>query len=223
MKKALLAFLCSGATIGAASAQVEIGLKVSPSLTNWRTDSPATYGFQNESAKLGLGGGLIIDYFFGQNYAFSTGLELTGKGGKISYFDPTLNRRIEQKIGLQYLQVPVTVKLFTNDVATDTKLYFQLGGSLNAAIAGRINGNKRYQDPATSQETKGVKHVILPDVALRAGVGIERQLGQSTKLLAGVSYHRGLVNVDRYFDKDRKFKDIVLKNNEFALDLGLKF
>ncbi|MBX0292830.1 PorT family protein [Hymenobacter sp. HSC-4F20] len=226
MKKALLALLISGATIGAASAQVEIGLKVSPSVTNLRVDSPSAYSFVNESAKASIGGGLIVDYFFGENYAFGTGLELTGKGGKISYLETTTTgqqQRIEQKISLQYLQVPVTVKLFTNDVATDTKVYFQLGGSLNAAIAGRINGDKRYLDPATGQETKGSKHVIIPDAALRAGAGVEYQLGQSTKMIAGVSYHRGLFNIDRYFDKERGFTDIELKNSEFALDLGIKF
>ncbi|GAB3300940.1 porin family protein [Hymenobacter tenuis] len=223
MKKALLALLISGATIGAASAQVEIGLKVSPSITHLRADSPSDYGFQNEKAKLGISGGLVVDYFFGQNYAFSTGLELAGKGGTVSYFDTDLGQRRNMKIGLQYLQIPITVKLFTNDVATDTKLYFQLGGSLNGAITGRINGNKRYIDPATSEETKALKHVIIPDVGLRAGFGVEYQLGQSTKVLAGLSYHRGLLNIDNYFEDERGFKDVELKNSEFALDLGIKF
>jgi len=223
MKKALLALFISGVTIGAASAQVEIGLKVSPSVTHLRADSPTAYGFQNEKSKLGIGGGIIVDYFFGQNYAFSTGLELTGKGGTVSYFDPARNARVNQKIGLQYLQVPVTVKLFTNDIATDTKLYFQLGASLNAAIAGRINDDKRFVDPATMEETKASKHVIIPDAGLRAGFGVEYQLGQSTKVLAGLSYHRGLLNIDNYFGDERGFKDVELKNSEFALDLGIKF
>ncbi|RSK49302.1 porin family protein [Hymenobacter rigui] len=226
MKNALLTLLVSGATIGAASAQVEIGLKVSPSITHLRTDSPSTYGFENQKSKVGIGGGIIVDYFFGQNYAFSTGLELTGKGGTISYFDPNRGangQRVEQKIGLQYLQIPVTVKLFTNDIATDTKLYFQLGGSLNAAIAGRINGDKRYTDASTGQETKAAKHVIIPDAALRGGFGVEYQLGQNTKLLAGLSYHRGLFNIDNYFGDERNFKEVELKNSEFALDLGIKF
>ncbi|RSK30100.1 porin family protein [Hymenobacter metallilatus] len=223
MKKALLALIVSGATSGVALAQVEIGLKVSPSVTHLRADSPSNYGFENQKSKVGIGGGIIVDYFFGQNYAFSTGLELTGKGGTISYFDPSQNRRIEQKIGLQYLQVPITVKLFTNDIATDTKLYFQLGGSLNAAIAGRINGEKRYTDAGTGQETKAAKHVIIPDAGLRGGFGVEYQLGQNTKLLAGLSYHRGLFNIDNYFGDERNFKEVELKNSEFALDLGIKF
>jgi hypothetical protein len=229
MKKTLFTLLLVGASAGVASAQVEIGLKVSPSITSLRTESRSEQNFQNDKSKVSIGGGLIVDYFFGQNYAFSTGFLLTGKGGTISYRDiasptsPDLVTRT-QKIGLQYLEVPVTVKLYTNDVATDTKLYFQVGGSANVAIASKINGNKFYDDPATAEgETKALKHFIFPDAALLLGVGAEYQVGQSTKLLAGISYHRGLVNVDRYFDNTRGFDGVTIKNNEVALDLGIKF
>ncbi|MCB2409501.1 porin family protein [Hymenobacter lucidus] len=231
MKKLLLAMLTLGASAGTASAQVEIGLKLSPSITYLRADSPSALNFQNEKSKLSLGGGLVVDYFFGQNYAFSTGLWLTGKGGTISYrdrdpasvsSDPSLTR--EQKIGLQYLEVPISVKLFTNDIATDTKLYFQLGGTAGGVIATRINGEKRYTDPSNGNaETESSKHVIIPDLSGLVGAGVEYQLGQSTKVFGGISYHRGLVNIDKYFDKDRGFQDVTLKNNEVALDFGLKF
>ena len=227
MKKVFLALFFAGAAASTASAQVEIGLKVSPSITNLRADSPGGLtdtGFKNEKSKVGFGGGVIIDYFFGQNYAFSTGLFLTGKGGTVSYFDPNTKNREQQKIGIQYLEVPVTVKLFTNDIAEATKLYFQVGGTLNAAIAARINSNKFYQDPGNNNgESKASKHVIIPDVGLLAAFGVEYQIGQSTRLLAGLSYHRGIVNIDRYFDNTRKFRDVTLKNNEIALDLGIKF
>lgn len=164
-----------------------------------------------------------MDYFFGQNYAFSSGLQLVGKGGTISYFNESDQKRYEQKIGIQYLEIPVTVKLFTNDVATDTKLYFQLGGSLGGAIAGKINGNKRFTDPVTGNENKALDYVILPDAAVLLGFGAEYQLGQSTKVFAGLSYHRGLLNIDNYFEDERDFSDVTLKNSEFALDLGIKF
>ncbi|TGD78276.1 porin family protein [Hymenobacter wooponensis] len=223
MKKALLALFCIGASAGAASAQVEIGLKVSPSITSLRTDSPAQLGFQKDGSKIGFGGGLVVDYFFGQNYAFSTGLQLTGKGGKFLFLDPTTGRRVEQKLGIQYLELPVTMKLFTNDIATDTKLYFQLGGTLGGAIAAKIDGNKRYTDPATGKETKALDHVIIPDAAVLLGFGTEYQVGQSTKVFAGVSYHRGLVNIEKYYDKQRNFSEVVFKNSEVALDLGIKF
>ncbi|GAA4001182.1 hypothetical protein GCM10022408_10470 [Hymenobacter fastidiosus] len=228
MKKSFLALLLLGASAGAASAQVEIGLKLSPSVTYLRADSPSGSSFQNEKSKLSLGGGLVVDYFFGQNYAFSTGLWLTGKGGSVSYTDitsPTNATPVTrtQKIGLQYLEVPVSVKLFTNDIATDTKLYFQIGGSAGALIGGRLDGEKRSTDPANNQETEAVKRFILPDAAALVGAGVEYQLGQSTKVFGGLSYHRGLVNIDKYFDKTRGIKDVSIKNNEIALDLGIKF
>ncbi|UOQ75789.1 PorT family protein [Hymenobacter sp. 5516J-16] len=106
MKKALLALLISGATIGAASAQVEIGLKVSPSITHLRANSLEN-GLQNEKAKLSLGGGLIVDYFFGENYAFSTGLELTGKGALLATSTPSLMRGSSRKSAYSTCRYPL--------------------------------------------------------------------------------------------------------------------
>ncbi|OUJ73653.1 porin family protein [Hymenobacter crusticola] len=224
LKKTLLSLLFVGASATLASAQVEIGLKVSPSLAHLSANSPSATNFQSEGSKLRLGGGVIVDYFFGENYAFSTGLMLTGKGGTLSYQDDALGTKQEREYSVQYLELPLTVKLYTNDIAPDTKLYFQVGGSANVGISGKINDKKFFDDPGTAAgETKALKYVIFPDASLLGAFGVEYQVGQSTKLLAGISYHRGLVNIDRYFDNTRKFNGVTIKNNEFALDLGIKF
>lgn len=218
MKKIFLALLLLGATAVTASAQVEIGIKLSPSVAYLRADGPSQYSFESEKSKLGIGGGLVVDYFFGQNYAFGTGLQLTSKGGTVSYMANTTTQDPEQKISLQYLEVPLTVKLFTNDITTDTKLYFQLGGKIGGLVAARIDGDKFYQGNEKSR-----KHFIIPDAALLGGFGAEYQVGQSTKVFAGLSYHHGLANIDRYFEKTLDFNDVTLKNGEVALDLGIKF
>jgi hypothetical protein len=229
MKKTLLALaLLMGSAATTASAQVEIGLKLSPSITGFRVNSPSEFGFKKDGSRIGVGGGVVVDYFFGQNYAFSTGLNLTFKGGDIRYLDqnspssPSPVART-QKIGLQYLEIPISLKLFTNEIAPDMKLYFQVGGTANALVSARIDGDKFYTDPATGAETKALKHFIIPDAALLGGFGVEYQVGQSTKVFGGLSYHRGLFNIDRYFDNTRKLKDVTLKNTEVALDLGIKF
>ena len=228
MKKLLLALVAFAATIGTASAQFEIGLKVSPSITSLRAESPADRAFASAGSKLSFGGGVVVDYFFGENYAFSSGLLLSGKGGTISYTDvtsPTNSAPVmaKQKITMQYLELPLSVKLFTNEVATDIRLYFQVGGSLNAPIGSRLNDSKFYKDPATGQETKANDHVLFFDADALAGLGAEYQLAKSTKVFAGLSYRRGLIDIDRYFEKTREFKDITIKNSGFALDLGIKF
>jgi len=229
MKKVLLT-VAALALAPAAFAQVEIGLKVSPSISFLRTDSPSGTNFSSESSKFSFGGGIFMDYFFGENYAFNTGLFLTGKGGTISYTESNSNSpigipvRVEQKIAMQYLEVPLTVKLFTNEVAPDTRVYFQVGGSLAIPVQTRINGQKNYIDPynRNSESTAG-SHVFDVDANIIGGVGAEYQLGQSTKFLAGLSYHHGLIDTDRYFEKTRNFDSVNIKNSIFSLDLGLKF
>ncbi len=229
MKKALLT-VAALALAPAAFAQVEIGLKVSPSISYLRTDSPSATSFSSESSKFSFGGGIFMDYFFGENYAFNTGLFLTGKGGTISYYEvpPTVGGprsvSVEQKIAMQYLELPLTVKLFTNEVAPDTRVYFQVGGSLAIPVQTRINGQKNYVDRynGNSESTAG-SHVFDVDANIIGGVGAEYQLGQSTKFLAGLSYHHGLIDTDRYFEKTRNFDSVNIKNSIFSLDLGLKF
>ena len=235
MKKLLLVLITLAATIGSASAQVEIGLKVSPSITSLRADSPSSTAigdnFASTGSKLSFGGGLVVDYFFGENYAVSTGLLLTGKGGTISYNETKnstgggngLNFTNSLKISTQYLEVPVSVKLFTNEIATATRLYFQVGGSLNVPIGTRINGEKFYIDPSNNTSVKASDYVYFIDADALAGAGAEYELGKSTKVFAGLSYHRGLVDIDHYFESTRKFKDVTIKNSGFALDLGIKF
>lgn len=227
MKKIFLALVALAATAGSASAQVEIGLKISPSITSLRAESPTGNAFKGDGSKFSFGGGLVVDYFFGENYAVSTGLLLSGKGGTVSYNDIAGTNlplpEVKQKISLQYLEVPLTVKLFTNEVAPATRLYFQLGGSLNVPIGTRINDSKFYTDPATGKETKAGDHVTFYDADALVGLGAEYQLGKSTKVFGGFSYHRGLANIDDYFEDTRGFKDVVIKNSSVNLDLGIKF
>ena len=235
MKKILLT-IAALAVAPAAFAQVEIGLKISPSISYLRANSPSGTlpgtgtSFQSESSKFSFGGGIFMDYFFGENYAFNTGLFLTGKGGTISYLDrnaassSSIGTRVEQKITMQYLELPLTIKLFTNEIAPATRIYFQVGGSLAVPVQSRINGEKDYTDPYdNNNQTSASSHVLPIDANLIGAIGAEYQLGQSTKFLAGLSYHHGLVNFDRYFERTRNFNDVSIKNSIFSLDLGLKF
>ena len=225
MKKLFLALLVLAATINTASAQFEIGLKVSPSITNLRAESTSDHAFASDGSKLSFGGGLVVDYFFGENYAISTGLLLTGKGGNIVYTDIVGNAPIivKQKIATQYLGIPLTVKLFTNEISSGTRLYFQVGPSLNIPIGTRINGNKFFTDPATGKENKASDYIYFVDADIMAGAGVEYQLAKSTKLFTGITYQRGLVDIDHYFESTRSFKDVTIKNSGVALDLGIKF
>lgn len=202
---------------------LEIGLKVSPAIATNRFVAPSSFGFENENAKLRGSLGLVLDYFFGKNYAFNSGLEYSVKGGKISYKpSPDLSSAREtDELNIQYLAVPLGIKLFTNEIATDTRVYFQLGSSLNFRISSKIDGDNFYGP--TNNEISANKRYNFFEADGVLGTGMEWQVGTNTKIFGGFSYHRGLVNIDRFYDKYLANDKIAVRNNTFALDLGLKF
>ena len=217
----LMLFLVAGFS---AMAQVEIGLMVSPTITGNRFIAEDRYNFEKENSSLRLGVGVVADYFFAQNYAFSTGLVYRSKGSEISYNytredagGATVTTRGKDDISLQYIELPVTLKLFTNEVAPGTIAYFQVGGSLNTKVAAQVN-NKKVIDG----DKVGKRFNIFEADALLGG-GVEFQMGQSTKIFGGITYHRGLTDIDDYYEKQLGDKNIALKNNGVSVDIGVKF
>lgn len=217
MKKPILLFLfiCLAFT---ASAQIEIGVKLSPSITSTRFIAEDRHGFKQESAGLRLGAGIIADYFFAQNYAVSTGLIYRSKGSKISYRDPNSNNRLQNDFSVHYIELPTSIKLFTNEIAPATILFFQAGTSFNTKVAASVDDKKVLTDGSKASERFNIF-----EVDALVGAGVEMQLGQSTKAFAGVSYHRGLTNIDDYYRDLLGDKNIAIKNQSFSIDLGVKF
>ncbi|MFT2009228.1 outer membrane beta-barrel protein [Pontibacter sp. 13R65] len=211
----LLMFLCFGLS---ASAQIEIGVQISPNIAGNRFIAEDHYNFRN-SNNLKIGVGVVADYFFAQNYAISTGLFYRSKGGKITYSHNNGTATISgsDNISIQYIQLPVTLKLFTNEIAPGTILYVQVGTAINTKVAAEVNDRKMINSQ------KMIKRFNIFEVDAILGTGVEFTLGQSTKLLAGLSYHRGLTNIDDYYDNQLGDRNISVKNNVINLDFGVKF
>lgn len=218
----LLLFLCLGF---GAFAQVEIGLMISPTIAGNRFVAEDKYNFEKENSNLRLGVGVIADYFFAQNYAFSTGLVYRSKGSEISYnytrqdnLGNTITTSGKDDNAIQYIELPVSLKLFTNEIAPSTILYFQVGGSLNTKVAAKVNDKKVIDGEKTSKRF----NIFEADVLI--GGGTEFQFGESTKLFTGITYHRGLSDIDnKYYSERLGDKNIALKNNGVSLDFGVKF
>jgi hypothetical protein len=127
---------------------------------------------------------------------------------------------------LQYLQVPVSLKLFTNEIAPDARLYFQAGGTLDIKLAEKPQqkSNNALYARAESQGT----HVYKPlDVGLLIGIGAEFRLSEDNSIFGGVTYNRGLINAVSGGLKDdfgNSFTDNFKSlNSLLSLEIGLKF
>lgn len=237
MKKILFALALSLGAATAAQAQVEIGLKITPSLGFQRANGSVTIPFpvgndlsntvkseiSPDGARVHFGGGLVIDYFFGENYAFNTGIELVGKGGIVKLTTTPGGAVQSAKFGLQYLQVPLAIKLFTNEVAPDTRVYFLVGGQLGALVGANIDGKKTVPVPGSTDDRKASKNFNTFDAGAQVGAGAELQLGKSTKAFGGLSYQHGLLNIIDKSYGGFNSTAFTVKNSGVNLDLGLKF
>ena len=189
-------------------AQLKLGVQASPTLYfNRIDDDEAGMGFNSNGIGGRLVAGVIADYMFQENYYFSTGIFFTPKRVGLE----TSTNPVEEAYRLHYLQVPASIKLFTNEVALDTRVYFQAGFTLDLKIL----------EDNLSETTQYIENFRPVDTSLLLGTGVEYQYGYSTTLYGGFSYRRGLTNAVR--NTEGGAGDLVIKNDLFSLDLGVKF
>jgi hypothetical protein len=191
--------------MSAASAQVRIGLRVSPYLNLISVkNTNDTLNIKGANTGVRYSIGPVLDAYFGDNYAFSTGIWFATRKFGVNV------DRTESVVNLQYIQIPVTLKLFTNEVADDLKLYFQLGGTADIKIAGRVVDAR----PGEKDNTRDLNG------SLYFAVGGEYQMGTNTALFAGFNYNRGLINMFA----DKKSREFLNGNvNLVGLEFGIRF
>lgn len=199
-----------------AQAQTKIGIKIAPTLSTNRTDFTANDAGQYSVSSNGVGGrfifGPILDVLITDNYYFSTGLLFVPKRIGIKVVGGPATAPPEQTYNLQYIQLPATLKLFTNELALDTRVYFQLGTLLDIKVSDKAQ--ERYSTPY-------IEKTRIFDFGVYLGSGVEYRLGYNTILFGGLFYNRGLINaVTTTFAAG---PDINIKNDLIGLELGVKF
>lgn len=218
MKKIIVASALLVGFIQPIFSQIKIGLNISPAIAFNRAalNSDAKGNDINTNgAGFGFIGGPELSFFFGsnENYSVTTGAWYAVKSAKFitSKTDATTLNKVDsvRNTTLQYIQIPLTFKLYTNEIATDMKLYFQMGASADILIGGKEVGSK-------VRETKGYKNF---DSSIILGAGVKYALGENTALLFGLRYTRGLINTLSAPLKE----DYKIINDMVSLDLGIQF
>ncbi len=194
-----------------AFAQVKIGLQLSPSISSNRIESQSDqFSVKNDGGQLKFRFGIVADFPFADNYYFSTGLLYTTKRVGITAVEALSGTSISEEYDLQYLQVPLTMKLYTNEIVLDTRLFFNLGANAEIAISEKFD-----------KDNVIIEDFRLFDASLVLGAGVERKIGTNTAVYAALVYNRGLINpISTSIDID---EEIVLKNDMISLDIGIKF
>ncbi len=230
MKKLLIiaSFILISLTIFAQEEPAfHFGVKASPSLAWLRSD---TKGYASDGSKFGFSYGLITDFNFASKYAFSTGIDITYRGGKfktVQELKDIVNKdsviSTSASYVLQYLEIPITLKLKTNEIGSVT-YYVQVG----VAPGINIRARKNYES-STQTTVSGIPQTINAEenkldaqseinslnLSMIIGGGVEYTLSGQTVLVGGIQFNNGFLDV---FDGDPK-----VNSNYLALTLGILF
>ena len=209
-----------------AIAQIEVGIQFSPNISINRIDGldkdgkVQNYTVNKNKSGMRFSAGPVVDIFLSDNIALSTGLFFTIKRASMefSFEDPTAGKTVfDPVINLQYIQAPLAIKMYTNEIASRMQLYFSLGGTLDIKIAENLQNRQSVDFDK--------EFAKLVDAGLFLGAGVEKGIGQSNKVFMGFTYNRGLVNVltkDYHQVINRKNK-IIFNNDLISLVAGFKF
>lgn len=220
---------------------VKFGLIVRPQFASQNIENPTKNGdtakFTHVAANFRFAAGMVLDMYMGENVAFELGALYNTKGSELKYqqkinFNPKKDTSITILRNLQYIEVPVALKFFTNDLAKGLRIYGLIGGGGNVLIAakgGKDGTEADFYDKSSGETVPFKTFVQLLDVTLKVTAGIEFPLGGDTRLFFGIQYDRGLMNTykpitdesDKLFNK--YLTDMTVKNNCIGFEIGVKF
>lgn len=196
MKKVLLVSLLFSFYVSFAQ-DVKFGVHIDPKIT-WQ--SPESRDVQSQGSVFGFGGGLIIDKYFDDNYAFETGLSMSTQGGKLKFdydfpfevYDEvdTLPGETTVSYNLQYISIPLGLKLKSNEIG-----YFTF--FVNLGITNQLN----IKAKASTDNINGLsddsikKEINWFDMGYHFGGGIEYAISKDTSILLGILYQNGFLDV----------------------------
>jgi len=226
---------------------LKIGLKAAPQITWGTADNKNT---SSNGIRLNVGYGLMVDYYFTNNYALATEICINSYGvnhnikkdrydhitfGGVTYANTD---DIKFDYRLQYMQIPILLRMRTNEV-NRSSYYAEFGfglGLLTRARADITFGSQfltdvKVNDPDASDDYKifyntgsstNPKFVEYSDDAFEVrssliiGGGLHYSLKGSSILVAGLRYD----NAFSSFTADDKW---FTKLNYVALNLGIIF
>lgn len=206
---------------------VRLGLTASPSFAWFK---PETREYKSEGLRLGFTYGLVSDFALGEHYAFSTGLNIAYIGGRLSYpdrqtiNDVTTDGISERIYKLQYLQIPMTIKMHTREIGYTT-YYARFG--FGPAVNLRARANEKFDannsNLTISSDDLDIKSQIpFFRVSLIMGLGAEYSLGGNAALFGGLTFNNGFTNVLKGSNKitGRKQQSVA---NLLEVSVGIMF
>ena len=209
-----LAFLFVSFAAYGQTQNYQIGIKLGPTFSNVKTKTDGTNtSINRDGSTVKFLVGAFVDLGFKENYFFHTGLNYVSKATKISITDGSFfgGTPFTEEYSHESLQIPLLLKLYTNEIFLDTKLFFNFG------LVPELLLSTNDEDPA---------NLVIEDfntfgLSGNFGAGIEYAFGVNTSVYAGLNAYLGFLNVIK--NQNNALDELNVKSNLISLEFGVKF
>lgn len=242
MKKSLLIvglLLAMSLTASAQSKGFAFGFKLGPGF-DWTGST--TGAAVSEGMRTGFGVGVVAEYYFAENYAIVTGVNVNMNRGHYS-FD---NAHMDSVAGLQtypvdryfkstVYEIPVMLKMMTNELGNlPLRAYAQVGAGIG--YAQKVKVKDSYLDVEGNDYVASNKEFSNLRASLKIGAGAQYAIDESTRVFAGLYFsHDFLNNINsispnyygNYYENGEDIADREVKlnmlQNRIGLEVGVLF
>lgn len=223
-------------TASASPDKVHFGLQVQPGIS-WI--KPQDKFFKGNGSRMAISGGLFMEKNITSRALFHIGLSITQMGGVVVYDSLRVKNsgntvtNVEYTYKTRYVELPIAIKLITEDIGY-IAYYGEVGISPGLLWKARadvspgifpntdeygnedrnINGAEGEFVPGQSVvEDDDIKSFRLP---LMVGAGVEYAVTEATRLIGGLRYNSGIINIMG----DKRAEAF---NSYVSLFIGVKF
>lgn len=202
MKKTLLTSLLAIALAFPSFSQIRLGVTIDPQVSWLSSDRKKVEG---DGSIAGISFGLNVDRYFAERYAIYSGVFVESTGGYLKYNTTgytidskdrdgyQISQGESMKYRLQYLAVPIGIKLKTNPIGYNT-FYATLGFKTAVLLKSKgFSGSGHVGGSAMDGEV--LDGAMNPfNLGYQLGIGTEYSLGANMSLVFGITYNNGLTN-----------------------------
>ncbi|MBQ4399418.1 MAG: PorT family protein [Bacteroidales bacterium] len=164
----------------------------------------------SEGARTGFDVGVVAEYYFADNYAIVTGVNVGFLGGHYSFENGRLDTvtglatfNVDRMYKSTIYEIPLMLKMVTNELGNlPLRVYAEVGGGLGLAakkvkVKDVIDGVSVDENwTTTNKEFSNLR------ASLKIGAGAQYAIDESTRLFAGLYFSHDFINMVNYIRPD---------------------
>lgn len=169
---------------------VQFGIKLGPNL-GWI--KPDAKDYSSEGSVLGFNWGFITEFNISTNYAINTGFNVAYNNGKLKYpyVQDSVEGILQRKYNLQYLEIPICLKMRTKQIG-----YLTYYGKIGLGISFNLRSkSKDIFNVEPEVENNIQDEITFMRESLIVGAGVQYSLGGSTSLMFEIVFNNGFSDI----------------------------